>query len=70
MTNLKTQIHEVAMTRPLIDMNTSFLLNIKSNLNKLLKEEIEGIDEMAKQMVRSAWKAEIESIEFELIKRN
>jgi hypothetical protein len=70
MNNLKTQIHNVAMTRSLIDLETSFLINIKSNLNKLLTEEIEGVDEMTKQVIRSTWKAEIANIELELIKRN
>lgn len=68
--NLKTQIHNVAMTRSLIDLETSFLLNIKSNLNKLLTEEIEGVDEMTKQIIRSTWRAEIANIDLELIKRN
>ena len=68
--NLKTQIHTVAMTRSLIDLETSFLHNIKSNLNKLLTEEIEGIDEMSKQVIRSTWRAEIANIDLELIKRN
>ena len=68
--NLKTQIHNVAMTRSLIDLETSFLLNIKSNLNKLLTEEIEGVDEMTKQIIRSTWRAEIANIDLEIIKRN
>ena len=68
--NLKTQIHNVAMTRSLIDLETSFLLNIKSNLNKLLTEEIEGVDEMTKQIIRSTWRAEIANIDLELVKRN
>ena len=70
MQNLKTQIHEVAMTRLMIDMETSLLLNIKSNLKMLLTEEIEGMDEVSKQVIRSTWAAEIENIELELIKRN
>lgn len=70
MQNLKTQIHEVAMTRLMIDMETSLLLNIKSNLKMLLTEEIEGIDEVSKQVIRSTWAAEIRNIELELIKRN
>jgi hypothetical protein len=68
--NLKTQIHNVAMTRSLIDLETSFLINIKGNLNKLLTEEIEGVDEMTKQIIRSTWRAEIANIDLELIKRN
>ena len=70
MSNLKTQVHEVAMTRLMIDMETSLLLNIKSNLKMLLTEEIEGVDEMTKQVIRSTWAAEIGNIELELIKRN
>jgi hypothetical protein len=70
MNNLKTQVHEVAMTRLMIDMETSLLLNIKSNLKMLLTEEIEGVDEMTKQVIRSTWAAEIGNIELELIKRN
>jgi hypothetical protein len=70
MNNLKTQVHEVAMTRPMIDMETSLLLTIKSNLKMLLTEEIEGMDEVSKQVIRSTWAAEIENIELELIKRN
>jgi hypothetical protein len=70
MNNLKTQVHEVAMTRLMIDIETSLLLNIKSNLKSLLTEEIEGMDEMTKQVIRSAWAAEIENINLELIRRN
>ena len=68
--NLKTQIHNVAMTRSLIDIETSLLLTIKSNLEMLLTEEIEGMDEMSKQIIRSTWKAEIANINLEMIKRN
>ena len=70
MQNLKTQIHAVAMTRLMIDMETSLLLNIKSNLKSLLTEEIEGMDEVSKEVIRSTWAAEIVNIELELIKRN
>ena len=70
MNNLKTQIHAVAMTRLMIDMETSLLLNIKSNLKSLLTEEIEGMDEISKEVIRSTWAAEIGNIELELIKRN
>jgi hypothetical protein len=70
MQNLKTQIHMIAMARPMIDMETSLLLNIKSNLKLLITEEIEGMDEMTKQVIRSTWAAEIVNIELELIKRN
>lgn len=70
MNNLKTQIYSVAMTRHMIDIETSLLLNIKSNLKSLLTEEIEGMDEMTKQVIRSAWAAEIENINLELIRRN
>jgi hypothetical protein len=70
MNNLKTQVHEVAMTRLMIDMETSLLLNIKSNLKLLLTEEIEGMDEISKEVIRSTWAAEIGNIELELIKRN
>jgi hypothetical protein len=68
--NLKTQIHTVAMTRSLVDLETSLLLTIKSNLENLMKEEIEGVDEMTKQVIRGTWKAEIKNIEMELINRN
>jgi hypothetical protein len=67
---LKNQINTVAMTRALIDIPTSLLYNIKSNLTKLLTEEIEGVDELTIQVIRSTWAAEIENIELELIKRN
>ena len=70
MQNLKTQIHTIAMARPMIDMETSLLLTIKSNLKMLLTEEIEGIDEVSKQVIRSTWAAEIVNIELEIIKRN
>ena len=70
MQNLKTQIHMIAMARPMIDMETSLLLNIKSNLKLLITEEIEGMDEMTKQVIRSTWAAEIVNIELELIRRN
>jgi hypothetical protein len=70
MNDLKTQIHTIAMTRLMIDIETSLLLNIKSNLKSLLTEEIEGMDEVSKQVIRSAWAAEIENIELELIRRN
>lgn len=70
MNDLKTQIHTIAMTRLMIELETSLLLNIKSNLKSLLTEEIEGIDELSKQVIRSAWAAEIENIELELIRRN
>jgi len=67
---LKNQINTVAMTRALIDIPTSLLHNIKGNLTKLLTEEIEGVDELTIQVIRSTWAAEIENIELELIKRN
>ena len=67
---LKNQINTVAMTRALIDIPTSLLYNIKGNLTKLLTEEIEGVDELTIQVIRSTWAAEIENIELELIKRN
>jgi hypothetical protein len=67
---LKNQINAVAMTRALIDIPTSLLHNIKGNLTKLLTEEIEGVDELTIQVIRSTWAAEIENIELELIKRN
>jgi len=70
MKDLMTQVHEVAMTRLMIDMETSLLLNIKSNLTKLTTEEIHGVDEMAKQIILSTWVAEIENINLELIRRN
>ena len=70
MNDLKTQIHTIAMTRLMIELETSLLLNIKSNLKSLLTEEIEGIDEVSRQVIRSAWAAEIENIELELIRRN
>jgi hypothetical protein len=70
MQNLKTQIHSVAMTRHMIDIETSLLLNIKSNLKSILTEEIEGMDEISKEVIRSTWAAEIGNIELELIKRN
>jgi hypothetical protein len=67
---LKNQINTVAMTRALIDIPTRLLYNIKGNLTKLLTEEIEGVDELTIQVIRSTWAAEIENIELELIKRN
>jgi hypothetical protein len=67
---LKNQINTVAMTRALIDIPTSLLYNIKVNLTKLLTEEIEGVDELTIQVIRSTWAAEIVDIELELIKRN
>lgn len=70
MQNLKTQVHEVAMTRLMIDMETSLLLNIKSNLKRLLTEEIQDMDEVYKEIIRSTWAAEIGNIELELIRRN
>ena len=70
MQNLKTQVHEVAMTRLMIDMETSLLLNIKSNLKLLLTEEIQDMDEVSKEIIRSTWAAEIGNIELELIRRN
>ena len=70
MQNLKTQVHEVAMTRLMIDMETSLLLNIKSNLKLLLTEEIQDMDEVSKEIIRSTWAAEIRNIELELIRRN
>ena len=70
MQNLKTQVHEVAMTRLMVDMETSLLLNIKSNLKLLLTEEIQDMDEVSKQVIRSTWAAEIGNIELELIRRN
>jgi len=68
--NLRSQIHQVAMTRSLIDIETSLLIGIRENLNLLLTEEIEGLDEISKQLVRSSWRAEIADINLELIKRN
>ena len=67
---LKHQVNAVAMTRALIDIPTSLLHTIKSNLRSLLTEDIEGVDEMTKQVIRSTWKSEIENIELEIIKRN
>ena len=67
---LKNQINMVAMTRALIDIPTSLLYNIKGNLTKLLTEDIEGVDELTIQVIRSTWAAEIVDIELELIKRN
>jgi hypothetical protein len=67
---LKNQINMVAMTRALIDIPTSLLYNIKVNLTKLLTEDIEGVDELTIQVIRSTWAAEIVDIELELIKRN
>jgi hypothetical protein len=67
---LKNQINAVAMTRALIDIPTSLLYNIKGNLTKLLAEDLEGVDELTVQVIRSTWRAEIENIELELIKRN
>ena len=70
MNNLKIQIHTVAMMRHMIDIKTSILLNIKSNLENLLTEEIEEVDELTRQVIHSTWRAEIANIELELIMRN
>lgn len=70
MNNLKAQIRTIAMTRLMIDMETSLLLTIKSNLKTLFTEEIEGMDEVSQQFIKSAWAAEIGNIKLELIRRN
>jgi hypothetical protein len=68
--DIKTQIHQVAMTRSLIDIETSLLLNIKTNLQDRILEDFPDMDEMTKQVIRSTWKAEIANIDLELTKRN
>jgi hypothetical protein len=68
--NFKTQIHNVAMTRHMIDIETSLLLNIKANLENLLTEEIEGVDELTKHAMHHVWREEIKNIDLELIRRN
>jgi hypothetical protein len=57
-------------TRPYIDLPTSLLLNIKSNLNFLLKAPIDNTEPVLHEIMRNTWKAELKGIESELIQRN
>lgn len=59
----------ITVTRPLVDMETSFLINMKKNLNFLLKEET-GLTGLADAVMRLTWMQEIDDINHELTLRN
>ena len=69
--DLKIQTQGVVMIeRPYIDVPTSLLGTIQQNLRKLLKEEIIESSPILEEIIKSAWKAELDGIDRELILRN
>jgi hypothetical protein len=69
--DLKIQTQGVVMIeRPYIDVPTSLLGTIQQNLRKLLKEEIIESSPILEEIIKSAWKAELDGIDKELTLRN
>ena len=69
--DLKIQTQGVVMIeRPYIDVPTSLLGTIQQNLRKLLKEEIIESSPILEEIIKSAWKAELDGIDRELTLRN
>jgi hypothetical protein len=69
--DLKIQTQGVVMIeRPYIDVPASLLGTIQRNLIKLLNEEIIESSPILEEIIKSAWKAELEGINRELILRN
>ncbi len=68
MQNKTSQI--ASLLRPLVDVQTSMLITIKTNLFELLMSDIEGVSPTTQNIVKDTWLAEIESIDRELCLRN
>ena len=59
----------VTVTRPLVDMETHFLISMRRNLGFLLKEET-GLTGLQAAVMRLTWMQEIDDINYELTLRN
>lgn len=59
----------VTVTRPLVDMETHFLISMRRNLSFLLKEET-GLTGLQAAVMRLTWMQEIDDINYELTLRN
>ena len=70
--NFKLQVLNVAMmTRPLLEMPTDLLLDIRKNLSISLDDSFfDKLDPILVETLKATWREEIRGIEKELMLRN
>jgi hypothetical protein len=60
----------LTLERPLLEFNTSFLLNMKGTITEMLNEKPSTPDALFEIITRLGWETELEQIKLELIQRN
>ncbi len=69
--NLTDQVQVVVLTeRPLLELPSSLLVNLKKNLTLLLNNPVEIDNPILGEIVREAWKEELRNVNEELFLRN